>query len=135
MKKNLRNSVMHVLMLILAAGMMLMGCADGEKHEHDSYTCPMHPTVISAKPGSCPVCGMDLVKTSRTGEDATLSAEVKGLSQPPNEVVFADVATVKPAYGTRDVIVNAEGMVTYDTRFISTLSSRIAGRLEHTMLK
>jgi Cu2+-exporting ATPase len=25
------------------------------------YTCPMHPEVIEDKPGSCPVCGMDLV--------------------------------------------------------------------------
>lgn len=25
------------------------------------YTCPMHPEVISANPGKCPKCGMDLV--------------------------------------------------------------------------
>ena len=25
------------------------------------YTCPMHPEVISDKPGKCPKCGMDLV--------------------------------------------------------------------------
>ena len=26
------------------------------------YTCPMHPEVVTDKPGSCPKCGMDLVK-------------------------------------------------------------------------
>ena len=26
------------------------------------YTCPMHPDVISDKPGKCPKCGMDLIK-------------------------------------------------------------------------
>lgn len=26
------------------------------------YRCPMHPTVTSDRPGSCPVCGMDLVQ-------------------------------------------------------------------------
>lgn len=26
------------------------------------WTCPMHPEVVSDKPGSCPKCGMDLVK-------------------------------------------------------------------------
>ncbi|MHB9056671.1 MAG: heavy metal-binding domain-containing protein [Paludibacteraceae bacterium] len=26
------------------------------------YTCPMHPEVISDKPGKCPKCGMELVK-------------------------------------------------------------------------
>lgn len=26
------------------------------------YTCPMHPDVLSDKPGKCPKCGMTLVK-------------------------------------------------------------------------
>jgi uncharacterized protein with PIN domain len=26
------------------------------------YTCPMHPEVMSNKPGKCPKCGMTLVK-------------------------------------------------------------------------
>jgi uncharacterized paraquat-inducible protein A len=33
-------------------------------HKHKSekmkYTCPMHPEVISGKPGKCPRCGMDM---------------------------------------------------------------------------
>lgn len=28
-----------------------------------SYTCPMHPEVHQEKPGTCPICGMTLVKT------------------------------------------------------------------------
>ncbi|EHQ25250.1 heavy metal-binding domain-containing protein [Mucilaginibacter paludis] len=26
------------------------------------YTCPMHPAVVSSKPGTCPKCGMELVE-------------------------------------------------------------------------
>ena len=38
--------------------------ADGGKagkQEPILYTCPMHPEVISDKPGRCPKCGMQLV--------------------------------------------------------------------------
>ena len=28
----------------------------------ETYTCSMHPEVITNEPGKCPKCGMDLVK-------------------------------------------------------------------------
>jgi hypothetical protein len=37
--------------------------AEHAGHEHAvSYTCPMHPDVVSDRPGQCPRCGMNLVK-------------------------------------------------------------------------
>jgi Heavy metal binding domain len=37
--------------------------ADHAEHEHGvTYTCPMHPDVVSEGPGQCPRCGMNLVK-------------------------------------------------------------------------
>ena len=32
------------------------------KHLAPDYVCPMHADVVEKEPGSCPVCGMDLVK-------------------------------------------------------------------------
>ena len=34
-----------------------------QEHQHEKhlYTCPMHPQIKSEKPGTCPICGMDLV--------------------------------------------------------------------------
>lgn len=29
------------------------------------YSCPMHPEIISDKPGTCPKCGMELVKVEK----------------------------------------------------------------------
>ena len=42
----------------------------------DVYTCPMHPEVISDKPGKCPKCGMDLVlKSEQEGHKEMVKTE------------------------------------------------------------
>jgi RND family efflux transporter MFP subunit len=49
--------------LILAGPAWLAGCnrADQGSSGGQKYHCPMHPTVVQDKKGSCPICGMDLV--------------------------------------------------------------------------
>jgi Cu(I)/Ag(I) efflux system membrane fusion protein len=32
------------------------------KHLDPKYVCPMHPQIVRDEPGSCPICGMDLVE-------------------------------------------------------------------------
>ncbi|MBK5269770.1 MAG: hypothetical protein JJE22_02030 [Bacteroidia bacterium] len=39
--------------------------APKSKTENVSYTCPMHPEVLSDKPGKCSKCGMNLVKKEK----------------------------------------------------------------------
>jgi Cu(I)/Ag(I) efflux system membrane fusion protein len=33
----------------------------------DQYQCPMHPTIVQDHPGTCPICGMKLVKVDGAG--------------------------------------------------------------------
>lgn len=47
----------------------LPALAAGEK-----YTCPMHPHYVADRPGTCPICGMDLVALDGEDEDAPMSS-------------------------------------------------------------
>jgi hypothetical protein len=72
-----------LIALLLIASLTAFAAAQSHKHNHSKmqmksdtsvvkdahqkivkvkYTCPMHPEVISDKPGKCPKCGMTLVK-------------------------------------------------------------------------
>ena len=39
---------------------------DGTTKAQAAYSCPMHPEVVSYKPGQCPKCGTNLVPKEKT---------------------------------------------------------------------
>ena len=45
---------------------------DSTKQQATVYTCPMHPDVVSDKPGKCPKCGMTLVAKKSMKMDSTM---------------------------------------------------------------
>jgi hypothetical protein len=90
--------------------LLVFACSSKETSMGETYTCPMHPTVISDKPGTCPVCGMDLVRKARKGEEVTMTKELNRLTKSPNEVVTASIK-----YNTWRVQINSchKGVIGY----------------------
>ena len=68
---------MKKIILIIAALVAVGGVAfwifhdsQSPAHEqHTQYTCPMHPQIISDKPGTCPICGMNLVPVVSSNDE------------------------------------------------------------------
>jgi Cu(I)/Ag(I) efflux system membrane fusion protein len=95
------------------------------------YTCPMHPSVRSDRPGSCPVCGMALVKKSVLAETATLDLKSLGeVSLSPAQRVLANVSTTGATRtDLRREIVAVGNIVPAEPRK-ATVSARFNGRIE-----
>jgi membrane fusion protein, copper/silver efflux system len=124
-------SAVFTLILFLAVS----SCSRERAHADLEYTCPMHPTVISDRPGSCPVCGMDLVLKDTAPGQQSIDQNVMDVLQSTNESIVANVRTIKGQYKAIPISYEAQGIVTYDSRNIYTISSRITGRVEKLFLK
>ncbi len=113
-----------------------IACTQNKDHAgHDQYTCPMHPTVIQDKPGSCPVCGMDLVKKGQPGEEVKITAELNYLLKPTNAMVTSSIKTISPVQKSMNVETKSNGIITYDTRRFTSLPIRFGGRIEKLSVK
>jgi len=75
--RRLLNVRIAVLLII---GLTVFGCNSDKKAgsggQVQKYTCPMHPDVISDKPGSCPKCGMDL-ELKENKDESDVKGDVK----------------------------------------------------------
>lgn len=134
---------MYRLLLVMA--LLVWGCTgspdlpestgNGTAHDHETaaeyYTCPMHPSVVSDKPGACPVCGMDLVKKSRPKDlSGALAAELNVIKLSPTQQLMANVATQTVKRQSLQKLISAYGRVEHNEKALTTVSAWISGRID-----
>ncbi|HEV7241554.1 MAG TPA: efflux RND transporter periplasmic adaptor subunit [Thermoanaerobaculia bacterium] len=126
-----------LILLLSIAALVALGCGEKKSVEPeraaevkvaDVYTCPMHPSIVSDKPGSCPICGMTLVK--QTAAAAPTNTDIAAVSLSPEQRVTANVKTVRVALDTHTGEIVTTGRVTFDERRVAQVTSYTAGRVE-----
>jgi membrane fusion protein, copper/silver efflux system len=130
------------LALVLAAVVLPAGCSP--KHEGGKgvagraskaptrYTCPMHPSYIADKPGSCPICGMDLVPVA-DAPSITPDAAVTDMSPVQVSETGARLAGIQTAPAVLETItrsIRAVALVEPDEALIRHVQTKVAGWVE-----
>lgn len=116
------------LLLHIAAIISFTGCKqikEPGKKADVFYTCSMHPQIMETHPGTCPICGMNLIpvqkrSTLEPGEIKLTDQQIQAGNIRVDTIRYSDMSSgmVLPA------------TLNYDQQKLSSVSSRIMGRVE-----
>lgn len=96
------------------------------KHLDSSYVCPMHPQIVRGEPGSCPICGMDLVLQERSDDDA----EQPSVKIDARTAQNMGVRTTEVRRDTLWKYIETVGYVDYDEERVTHVHPRASGWVE-----
>ncbi|MBA4407409.1 efflux RND transporter periplasmic adaptor subunit [bacterium] len=138
--KNIITSsiIHHPSSILLILMVLLIGCSTKEGNENISthakeyWTCTMHPQVRMDRPGSCPICGMDLIKKVADEKQEPVGdkdmANMVTLSS--KKQILANVSTVVVKKENLQEQVTAYSYLDFVENNRKTISARFNGRIE-----
>ena len=136
MKNNKIVIYAGVLVVGVFLGWLLFGGSSKVEtnHNHDSvtetnqmWTCSMHPQIMQAAPGDCPICGMDLIP-AETGSDGLLADQFK-LTE--NAMALANIQTTVVGKGNVEGnTIKLSGKIAENEEANAVQVSYFAGRIE-----
>ena len=91
------------------------------------HTCSMHPSVKSATPGTCPICGMDLVPVSRD-QQSSGTIHVNEKRRQATGIKTGEVL-LKPF----DVALHLQGKVVFDRSHVKAINLQHGGWVSNVM--
>src|ERR1044072_8744883 len=93
------------------------------------YTCSMHPQIMQDKPGTCPICHMDLIpvaKSNETKDELMLSDE---------QIQLGNIQTDTLGHALAGDKIVLTATLTFDEMKVNTVSARITGRIDRLYFK
>lgn len=139
MKKIFENKTILILTTLLLGaliGWILKPSASHSEAEHDHageagantlWTCSMHPQIKLGEPGSCPICGMDLIPATQmsAGSGNPLVYEMT-----PEAVAMAQIHTTKVGGSNASGELFLTGKIQADERENASVTAKFPGRIE-----
>lgn len=118
-----------VSLILISLGYLVFTLPSCKDPEHDKttkagkYTCTMHPQILNNGPGSCPICGMDLVPLNSSGGKNELSLS-------DSQIQMANIQTLKISSSSFSTSKVLNGQLIVNPERSALVSSRYSGRIE-----
>lgn len=82
------------------------------------YICPMHPEIISEKPGKCPKCGMNLEPDGKVSKQKSDSEQLSN-NYTPLYVIIGLIFLVTTVIGLRDFYLGTFSLFNFISNFMA----------------
>ncbi|RBL91094.1 efflux RND transporter periplasmic adaptor subunit [Chitinophaga flava] len=123
-----KQFIRSIAIVSLVPALLLAACKEtgkkaAEAGKQQTFTCPMHPQIVQNKPGTCPICGMDLVPFDKNNKDVALTLD-------NSQIALANITTVTIGAGNLAGFKQLNGRLVTDPEKTTVISSRVPGRVE-----
>lgn len=107
------------------------------KPQQAKWTCPMHPHYIADDAGSCPICGMDLVRqtTPGTAQGQTRPQDRSAITIAPEIMQNMGVRIAKAEKTNFGRIIRSFGRVAENEHLQSEMTARLEGWIEELHIR
>lgn len=122
-----KRFIKAAFIVAVVPGLLLAACKEKTEQagtvKKQTYTCSMHPQIVQEGPGTCPICGMDLVPFDKNNTDPNLT-----LSE--SQIALANITTITVGTGALENNKILNGRLAINPEQSAFVSSRVAGRIE-----
>lgn len=105
------------------------------KHADPTYVCPMHPQIVRGEPGTCPICGMNLVLKEPETDAVTNDFGPPIVTIRPETLQNMGVRTAAAERRSLAKHIETVGYVGYDEDRIAHVHPRTSGWVEKLLVR
>jgi len=129
-----KEFIRQFAIVMLVPFLFAAACSNEDKNQKgadgktQTYTCSMHPQIVQDKPGTCPICGMDLVPFEKNAAETALNLD-------ENQRALANITTMTLGLNGFRTFKQLNGRLVVNPESTEYISSRVAGRLERLYIR